>query len=120
VARSAPAGSKNAMVDLKEDFELAAEWRRAVAVEHPSDSRNLKAAAMLDQLDETVADDACTTHPRRPRRLSFLRASRPIARHAVPSAAAGLKSDLIAVGWFDRRGGSTLCADPTRSPDSPR
>jgi hypothetical protein len=37
VARSAPAGSKNAMVDLKEDFELAAEWRRAVAVEHPSD-----------------------------------------------------------------------------------
>ena len=43
------------MVDLKEDFELAAEWRRAVAVEHPSDNRNLKAAAMLDQLAETVA-----------------------------------------------------------------
>ena len=43
------------MVDLKEDFELAAEWQRAVAVEHPNDSRNLKAAAMLDQLAETVA-----------------------------------------------------------------
>ena len=43
------------MVDLKEDFELTAEWRRAVAVEHPSDNRNLKAAAMLDQLAETVA-----------------------------------------------------------------
>jgi hypothetical protein len=45
----------SAIVDLKEDFELAAEWRRAVAVEHPSDSRNLKAAAMLGQLAETVA-----------------------------------------------------------------
>ena len=42
-------------MDLKEDFELAAQWRRTVAAEHPDDSRNLKAAATLDQLAETVA-----------------------------------------------------------------
>ncbi len=42
-------------MDVKEDFELAAQWRRTVAAEHPEDSRNLKAAAMLDQLAETVA-----------------------------------------------------------------
>lgn len=55
-------------------------------------------------------------------RQLFLRTSyrRPIARHAVPSSAAGPKSDPVAVGWLGRRGGSTSCADPMRSPDSPR
>jgi len=54
-------------MDLKENFELAAQWRRTVAAEHPEDSRNLKAAAMLDQLAETVA----TINPDRNLRRDF-------------------------------------------------
>ena len=42
-------------MDLKEDFEIAAEWRRTVAAEQPDDSRNLEAAAKLDRLAETAA-----------------------------------------------------------------
>lgn len=40
---------------LKEEFEMAADWRQTVAAEHPEDSRNLEAVAVLNQLAGTVA-----------------------------------------------------------------
>jgi hypothetical protein len=45
---------------LRLDFEQTADWRRSKAAEHPEDSRNLEAAALLDKLAasvETVAPD---------------------------------------------------------------
>ena len=42
------------------DFEQTADWRGSKAAEHPEDSRNLEAAALLDKLAasvETVAPD---------------------------------------------------------------
>ena len=41
-------------MDLKEEFEFAAEWRRTVAAEHLDDRRNLNAAQCLDKLAQTV------------------------------------------------------------------
>jgi hypothetical protein len=40
--------------DLREEFERQAQWRREKAAEYPEDSRNLDAAALFDQLAQSV------------------------------------------------------------------
>ena len=41
-------------LELQDDFKEQAEWRREKAEQHPADERNLKAAAVFDQLNATV------------------------------------------------------------------
>jgi hypothetical protein len=41
-------------LELQDDFKEQAEWRREKAEQHPADERNLKAAAVFDQLAATV------------------------------------------------------------------
>ena len=51
------------------DFEQTADWRRSKAAEHPEDSRNLEAAALLDKLAasvETVAPDLLDAYGSKP------------------------------------------------------
>ena len=43
---------------LRLDFEQTADWRRSKAAEHPEDSRNLEAAALLDKLAASFLSDA--------------------------------------------------------------
>jgi hypothetical protein len=40
--------------NLKVSFEHTAEWRHRVALEHPNDERNVKAADALERLASTV------------------------------------------------------------------
>jgi hypothetical protein len=40
--------------ELKETFEMQAEWRRQKAAEYPDDSRNTEAAKIFDRLAATV------------------------------------------------------------------
>ena len=42
--------------ELRDEFERTATWRREKAAEHPDDTRNAEAAAVLDRLAETAVD----------------------------------------------------------------
>jgi hypothetical protein len=46
--------ASTAHIDLQEEFELQAEWRRKKAEEFPDDARNQEAARILDRLAATA------------------------------------------------------------------